>query len=162
MQINTGRDFVSLIEQALNAEWPGLVDEEGGKLAKQWKDRVVQTIEMQEQVWTALQPAYLRWKIRNGRDPRMLISSRAMLSSFKSERIDQDTWRIGPGKGRHPEANVTFEYLSAIHEYGWGNNPPRPHWTPVFQEMQEKQPQVAEEFLAKLVDKVRDRIVSTI
>lgn len=88
-------------------------------------------------VWPPLNRDYLKKKIEEGYDPRMLVRSAFYL--------DHITWWkvLGSGKGRkaeyrfgvkqvwHPDAKMKLGRLAAIHEYGTRQTPARPFWRPL-------------------------------
>jgi hypothetical protein len=164
MRINTGREFTNVLMRALEATWPEFVQRNGTEISQNFIGRVRDVIDKQEQSWPPLNPAYLARKIRRGRDPRMLVSSKQYMNNFEAVRVDAEHWKMGPKHNRHPEAHLTFEQLGMVHEYGAPsrNIPPRPHWGPVFKEFQDRKVETETKMLSSLVSEVHNRILKDV
>lgn len=97
-------------------------------------NRVRQGIERQEFRWPPLNPIYLRWKILQGLDPRTLIATGQYVSDISSVRLSDKRYGVGTRTRTHAPSGLPYSQFIRIHEYGLGNVPPRPHWSPVFRE----------------------------
>lgn len=88
--------------------------------------------------WPALNPEYLRAKIADGRDERMLVAYGDYVSEIQArKRAGGRKVEVGLPTKTHPNSQLSYQELGAILEYGHisfeeeGKGiPPRPHWRP--------------------------------
>lgn len=125
--------------------------------AEEYKKLLLATLESQRYAaeWTPLSERYLAWKIKNKRDPRILISTKEYMQAIE---IREEKQEGSKGKSRivyvvglpdriHQDSGLPFRKLARIHEFGTKRIPARPLWRPT-----------QEEFKAKHAKKVLERI----
>lgn len=121
------------------------------KDSAEWMVRTVQQrIIRQQYPHKPLNRAYLRRKIREGWDPRILIRSGAYVTSIGiidtqveerpgGKRGQRVTFTVGVPDEKHPMAKLTYAQLGMIHEFGTNTISARPHWRPVWKEAQDRE-----------------------
>jgi hypothetical protein len=131
------KNFVSKLGKILS----GTTDKHLRKVAEDYKKLLITTLESQryQSQWKPLSERYLRWKIKNKRDPRMLISTREYMSAIEireEKHEDKIVWIVGLPDKIHVDSGLPFRKLARIHEFGTlpSKNhpgiPPRPLWRP--------------------------------
>lgn len=100
-----------------------------------------------------LSPDYLERKVREGKDPRILIATGRYLEHIVVERQetrDGVKWRVFIQKGK-TKTEITFNMLARILEFGSAsrNIKPRAHWRPTARIMGDKMKRVPKDIRAQ-------------
>jgi hypothetical protein len=77
--------------------------------------------------WPPLSHKYFRWKLKKGHDERILIQTGFYLKNIQWW-MTKTGVHVGVRNIQHPTAKMSLILLARIHEFGFGNVPPRPHW----------------------------------
>lgn len=122
------RMFTDLVgvTKKLSEEW--LVQQASG-LAEEVKEGLLRGRFKLSEEWVPLDPNYLKTKKKKKLDTRTLIATKRYVASIAS-------WREGGvimvgvrDNAKYPDG-TPVSHIAAIHEYGRGNSPSRPHWVP--------------------------------
>lgn len=116
-----------------------------GKAAEEYKDMLLAALASQRYKgsWKPLSARYLAWKIRNKRDPRMLISTQEYMQAIEIREVKTGigsvaryTYIVGLPDKIHQDSGLPFRKLARIHEFGTkptkthAGIPARPLWRP--------------------------------
>jgi hypothetical protein len=144
----------------------GTTDKHLRKVAESYKKLLLDTLESQRYrtQWKPLSERYLHWKIKNKRDPRMLISTREYMSAIEIREEKHDSkivWIIGLPDRIHVDSGLPFRKLARIHEFGTLPSkkhpgiPPRPLWRPTQHEFRKV---YAPRFLKRIGADIRSEV----
>jgi len=87
-----------------------------------------------------LSDRYLRWKLSKGLDPRTLIATGTYLAAIKLAPVDIGGWGIGILHGEYGDNGQPLKAIGEALEYGTSRMPPRPHWRPMAELIQDEFP----------------------
>lgn len=146
--------------------------------AEEYRKLLLSTLESQRYAarWPPLNPAYLEWKKRNKRDPRMLIATKEYMQSIEVRREEGTNspelrkvfFIVGLPDRIHRDSGMPVRKLARIHEFGAeiydkkGRRhviPPRPLWRPTQKEFKEK---YAQEVLDRMKREIFNEITKLI
>lgn len=118
----------------------------------------------QKYQWYPLDPTYLRRKVREGFDPRILIRTKQYVESmqvFGPEESEHGVlYRVGVPDEEH-NSGLPFRELARIMEYGRrdGKKPyARPHWRPVWGIFVRDLPIVKQQLGSEILTDFRQRL----
>lgn len=99
--------------------------------------------------WKPLSRAYREHKIQTGLNPGMWIATSKLINSIV---VIETPGRIEVGvdkRKKHTESGVYLTTIVKAMEYGAGDIPPRPLFTPIFRNLVRSMPALFKEFLRK-------------
>ena len=135
----------AIIKEAMTKAWRDTIQEDGGRIANLYKRAVQQRIYLQLQPknapWPPLNEDYAEMKRRKRLDPRMLIATGEYVSKIYAKKVDGETWQVTVPIGIHGPSKLPYAAIRAIHEFGAGRVPPRPHWQPTTTEFENNKQQ---------------------
>jgi len=112
-----------------NEELKLLINDENEKFATTILDIVKNAIKSQKFKWKKLSAKYLEYKKKSGLDTRIYVATGDYLDSIGLYTIG-NFYYIGPRPNGKHRSGLSYNFLARIHEFGYGNNPPRPLWRP--------------------------------
>lgn len=158
-QLKTER-FVRLFKESARATAERFLKLQGEVLTKKLKEAILG----QRYNWYPLDPKYLRDKVRQGYDPRILIRTKQYVEEmqvFGPEEIENGVlYRVGVPDEDH-NSGLPFRELARIMEYGRrdGKKPyARPHWRPVWGIFVRDLPTVTSQFGSEILTDFRQRL----
>lgn len=156
----------AILKTAMEKSWRQTVKEEGAKISTEYRVALQRRIYLQRAPqgapWPPLNPQYLEQKKRKRLDPRMLMATKDYISKIYSKQVNDTTWQVTVPTGIHPPSKMTYSKLRAIHEFGSGRIPPRPHWQPTTQEFENRKQQYGTDIEKSMDRRVRKVMQSLI
>jgi len=128
------KNFAQEFEESARETAEQFLKLQSDKLTRQLRDAILG----QKYNWYPLDPKYLRQKVKEGYDPRILVRTKQYVESLQTP-DPEDTefgvlYRIGVPDEEH-NSGLPFKELARIMEYGRrdGKKPyARPHWRPTW------------------------------
>lgn len=121
---------------------------------------------------------YLKQKIREEKDPRIIISTGDYIRGIVVRRLEKniergvDSFRVTQAKRKHKQSDLWLSKLAQLHEFGsrsytirlFGNPnikvritiPRRPHWRPAMRDARERKQEIRKRIISRLFKLVEE------
>lgn len=156
-------DFVQVFEESARATAERFLKLQSETLTRQLRDAILG----QKYNWYPLDPKYLRRKVRQGFDPRILVRTKQYVESLQvsdPEQIENGIlYRVEVPDEDH-NSGLPFRELARIMEFGRrdGKKPyARPHWRPTWGIFVRDLPTVTSQFKSEILTDFRQKLSST-
>lgn len=157
-------NFVQLFELSAKEAADRLLRVEAEKLTRELKEAILG----QKYDWYPLDPEYLRRKIRDGFDPRILIRTKQYVESMQVYGPEDSPhgviYRVDIPKDDEHNSGLPFSELARIMEFGRrdGKKPyARPHWRPTWGIYVRDLPLVTSRLKSEILTDFRQRLNDT-
>jgi len=158
-------DLTKQVHRALKEEWDRLKEQEGKKLAREFKNDLRTRIKLQAFTsWVPLSPEYKKRKEKLGLDPRTLMARGDYVNSIRIRRTTENTYVVDVPQTVKHYSGLTYKELAAVHEYGSkkAHIPARPHWRPTIRRYQARKRELEKAMQEKLVQRVEKRVKASL
>lgn len=153
-------NFVQDFEESARETAERFLNLKAERLTRQLREAILG----QQYNWYPLDPKYLRRKVREGFDPRILVRTKQYVESIQVFGPDEAEhgvlFRVGVPNDDH-NSGLPFRQLARIMEYGRrdGKKPyARPHWRPVWGIFVRDLPTVTSQFKSEILTDFRHRM----